>query len=294
MFNSKDLKIKSEKGTREGLGKYEGMMSTVEEKKFTYYQFRSELGLPVFIKVDSGSFTESFPAFLKEMGFTPLEESKALSALKDESKGRVLHITEASPIVASQISTPSESDRFGQERITPANGYRIYRYKGFALMIYSFAFSEWQLGVFPNFGAEGSELACRSVINRFLSWALSPLGIVGFWGVSFDDGIVIFRQGVSQGEAVYLDVIKKLLISVEGVRKMPTRLQILRLDPSLHGRNIKMSSEELLGFLSTSCTYFDYESFSVPVRQMIQAVSKQAEGLIYPKESFRPRTDLSL
>jgi hypothetical protein len=84
------------------------------------------------------------------------------------------------------------------------------------------------------------------------------------------------------------------MISCDGVKKLRPHFKILRLDPSLRGRNIRMTSEELLSFLSSHCSYLDSAGLSIPVRQMIQALSKMTEGLIHPQESFRPRTDLSL
>jgi hypothetical protein len=118
--------------------------------------------------------------------------------------------------------------------------------------------------------------------------------LVGFWGVSVDDGMVAQRPIDSRGEVVFIDVVGLRMISFEGVKKLRPHFKILRLDPTLKGRNIKMTSEELLSFLSAHCSYMDTSGLSVPVRQMIQALSKMTEGLLHPQESFRPRTDLSL
>ena len=98
----------------------------------------------------------------------------------------------------------------------------------------------------------------------------------------------------SKGEAVFIDVKALQMLSIDGVKKLRPHFKILRLDSTLHGRNIKMSTEELLSFLSSHCTYLDSSGLSVPVRQVIQTLSKMTEGLVHPEESFRPRTDLSL
>jgi hypothetical protein len=265
--------------------------------KKTYFQYQKDLNLPIYLSADLGVFESSFGEFLSKMKFhklTDKEEATALDEIKKNNHARILHITEASPLVAKQIQSTMESDRYGAESIIPKDGYRVYRHKDVGLMVYSFGAKEWQLGCYKDFGASQFSYAGRMVLNRFLSWALVPHGLVGFWGVSVDDGMVAQRPIDSRGEVVFIDVVGLRMISFEGVKKLRPHFKILRLDPTLKGRNIKMTSEELLSFLSAHCSYMDTSGLSVPVRQMIQALSKMTEGLLHPQESFRPRTDLSL
>lgn len=265
--------------------------------KKTYFQYQKDLNLPIYLSADLGSFENSFGEFLVKMKFhklTDKEEAAALAEVKKNNHARILHISEASPLVAKQIQNSTESDRYGAESIIPKDGYRVYRHKDVGLMVYSFGAKEWQLGCYKDFGSNLSAFAARMVINRFLSWALVPHGVVGFWGVTVDDGMVAQRPGDSRGEVVFVDVKDFRMISYEGVKKLGPHFKILRLDPMLKGRNIKMTSEELFSFLSAHCAYMDYSGLSVPVRQMIQALGKMAIGLVHPHESFRPRTDLSL
>lgn len=265
--------------------------------KKSYFQYQKDLNLPVYLSADLSSFESSFGEFLAKMKFHKLsdkEEAAALEEIKKNNKARILHVSEATPLVAKQIQGMMESDRYGAESIIPKDGYKVYRYKDTGLMVYSFGAKEWQLGCYKDFGSNEVMLASRMVINRFLSWALVPHGIVGLWGVTVDDGMVAQRAIDSKGEAVFIDVKELRMITLDGVKKLRPHFKILRLDPTLKGRNIRMTSEELLSFLSAHCSYFDSVGLSVPVRQMIQALSKITEGLIHPQESFRPRTDLSL
>lgn len=265
--------------------------------KKTYFQYQKDLNLPIYISADLSTFDQSFADFLGKMKFVKLgdkEEASALVELKKNNLARMLHVTEASPLVAKQIHALMESDRYGAESITPKDGYRVYRHKDVGLMVYSFGVKEWKLGCYKDFGGASITYASRMVINRFLSWALVPHGIVGFWGVTVDDGMVAQKAADSKGEAVFVDVVHLRMITLDGVKKLRSHFKVLRLDPTLKGRNIKMKNEELLSFLSAHCTYMDSSGLSVPVRQMIQALSKMTEGLIHPQESFRPRTDLSL
>ncbi len=265
--------------------------------KKTYFQYQKELNLPIYLSADLTNFDQSFGEFLSKQRFVKLsdkEETEALANLKKNNNARILHITEASPIVAKQIQSTMESDHYGAESIIPKDGYRVYRYKDLGLMVYSFGAREWQLGCYKDFGSNDQIASSRMIINRFLSWALVPHGIVGLWGVTIDDGMVAQRPLDSKGEAVFIDVVGLRMISQDGVKKLRPHFKILRLDSTLKGRNIKMSNEELLSFLSAHCSYLDSSGLSVPVRQMIQALSKMTDGLLHPQESFRPRTDLSL
>jgi hypothetical protein len=265
--------------------------------KETYFQFQKELNQPIYLSIDLATFDPSFGEFLGQMKFSKLSEKEevvALIELKKHRHARLLHVSEASPLVAKQIQGMRESDHYGLESIIPKDGYRVYRHKDMGLMVYSFASKEWKFGCYKDFGSNQRTISSRIIINRFLSLALAPLGIVGFWGVTADESLVAQKVSSSRGEAVFIDVQGLRMISFDGVKKLRPHFKILRLDPTLKGRNIRMTNEELLTFLSAHCSYLDSTGLSVPVRQMIQALSKITEGLLHPEESFRPRTDLSL
>ncbi len=265
--------------------------------KLTYFQYQKDLNIPLYLSIDLSTFESSFGEFIVDLKFYKLnekEEATALIELEKNNKARILHFTEASLLVANQINGIRESDYYSAESISPKDGHRIYRYKGVGLMVYSFTAKEWKIGCYKDFGSAHCLLSSRIIINRFLSWALVPHGIVGFWGVQVGDSMVAQKVIDSKGEAVFIDIKGQQMITVEGVKKLRSEFKILRLDPILKGKNIRMSSEELLCFLSAHCTYLDSSGLSVPVRQMIQTLSKMTVGLLHPEESFRPRIDLSL
>ena len=268
--------------------------------KKTYYQYQKEMMLPIYIALDPQSFENGLNDFLVSMQFTKLNEKEEVSALeimKKNNASRCLNFFEATPGVSRQIGATIESDRYGLESIIPKPGYQVYRYKEIGLMVYSFGVKAWEFGCYSDFGSSkepAKKLAARTVIHRFLSWSLAHHGILGLWGVTVDDGMVLQRVNESKGEAVFVDVVGNKILSLDGIKKLGPKFKVLRLDPTLHGRNIRMTSEELLSFLSAHCSYMDYSGLSVPVRQMIQTLAKMTEGLVHPEESFRPKTDLSL
>lgn len=268
--------------------------------KKAYYQYQKDLGLPVYITVDLQGFETGLNDFLVSMKFTKLsdkEEVEAQAIMKKNNASRCLNMSEATPAVSRQIHSTMESDRYGQESVIPKPGYQVYRYKDEGLMVYSFGVKAWEFGAFHDFGSSkepAKRLAHKTIIHRFLSWALVHHGILGLWGVTVDEGMVLQRPIDSKGEAVFVDVVGNRILSLDGVKKLGPKFKVLRLDPTLRGRNVRMTNEELLSFMSAHCSYLDYSGLSVPVRQMIQTLSKMTTGLIHPEESFRPRTDLSL
>lgn len=267
-------------------------MAVNEENKTTYFQYASELDLPIFLGVHLGDFDSSLTGFLTQCGFTlmPQTDSDGLDSRLEEENARLLRLEMAGTRVKTQICKRVESDRFGEESLVPSDGYRVYRYRSLALMVVSYAANEWKMGVLPEFGTDSSLMASRIVINRYLSWALAPLGVAGFWGVPVEEGVVLDRPKHSEGEAVFFDVVRNRLLTSEGVRPFKSSFHIIRLDPFLKDSSRPVAKDEVMGFLSTHCAFFSLEGLSVPVRQVIQTMARQFETYRYPQESFRPRS----
>lgn len=266
------------------------------DENFTYFQYHRDLKYPVYIKVQLNQFDPSLPNLLSKMNFISLndEEVKSIDQqLDDEPKARVLTLKVASNRVARHVDFAIESDRYGQESIIPKEGYRLYRYKNMGLMVYSFVTQNWELGAHVKFGAEDQSHISRIMLNRFLAWSLYQFSIIGVWGVPVDEGVVILGQKESLGEAVYIDLKNFKVISEDGVSSFPSRFKILRLDSTLKDRYIIMNQGQLSSFLATQSTFLDYSGLHVPVRQLIKTLSTMSEGVVHPRDLFRPRTDLN-
>jgi hypothetical protein len=268
-----------------------------ENQKTTYFQYFKELDLPVYIKVDLSEYSSQLLPFLMEQKFTELTDEESIEMFKDDfipDGIRVLNLTIPSRGASKHIEMMRPTDKYGCESLIPKTGYKVYRYFGVGMMVTSFTVNEWNLGCYENFGGSENLIAYRSVMNRFLSWSLSSLGMVGFWGVPVDEGMVVLTQAKSTGEVVFVDVMNDKLLTVDGVKKLSNRFCIMRLSETLKGRNVEMKKEELVSFLYQYCSYLDYQGLPIRVRQMIQLVAQKGFGLIHPSESFKPRTDLSL
>ncbi len=270
---------------------------SADAAKWQWYQFRKELDWPIYVRFHPNEFDHEVGDFLTLQKFHKLSETEGQEAYKKvlkDSRAKVLTMKDANIAVARQITSLVESDRYGEESIVAQIGYKVYRMKNLALMIYSFNSKEWEIGIIKGFGSKQELWKSKIVLNRFLSFSLQSFGVVGFWGVPIDEGMVVQRYQESRGEAVFIDVQNEQVISLDGIKKLSPRFKVLRLDPTLKNRNIKMTQEELLSFLSSHCSFFDLTGLTVPVRQMVQKLARMTEGLYHPEESFKPRTDLSL
>lgn len=261
-----------------------------EKELFVTYQYQKDLQIPVYVKLPLAEFSNEISSFLKSMNFEKLKENEselAQSSIESTPNAKLLLITEAGSTVARQIDQVQESDQFGKESLVPKEGYKIYRYKSVAMIIYSFAAYEWQMAAFSDFGTIDQNINIyRTVITRYLSWALAPLGIIGFWGTPTKEGAVILKQQEANGEAIFFDVNKGLLLTLDGIKKVHPRFKIIRLVPSLKTGSRLMSKEELYSFLSQFATFLDFQGSSVAIRQMIQILSHSIQGVLIPKQEL--------
>lgn len=266
----------------------------IDENKI-YFQFQgSAFSYPIFITFDVQDSFASLSQFLETLGFHEVHRDEVEKSRQHKSF-RLLKISLASSVVARQIEMFRSSDRYGYEGLTSQKGHKVYRLRGVAMMVFSLGASDWEMGCFRDFGSQSSSQSIyfRSVMNRFLSWSLASMGVVGFWGVPVDEGVVILKQKFSQGEAVYFDLYNRKLIGQDGVRSLSGQFQIMRLDSSLRAKSLPMKTEELSCFLFEQTTYLDEQGLPSYVRQLIQSLSKQAQGMVYPRENFLPRKNLA-
>jgi hypothetical protein len=270
----------------------------MSESNSSYFQYHRDCDYPVFICLEAVEFSENVVGVLEQLSFREIKGNEIDSMhreLSENRNARQLCIKKAGYKAVSQIEAAASTDRYGHESILPKSGYKVYRFKSQALIVYSYAASVWECGVTEQFCREESDFfAARTVLNRFLSWSLAPLGVLGFWGVPVEEGAVVLKQNNSQGEVFFIDVQKRKFLSMDGATELSVRFKLLRLDRHLKNKNIKMGSDELLSFLSVHTSYFDPEGNSLAVRQLLSALSRLCEGLIHPMDSFSPRSDISL
>ena len=162
------------------------------------------------------------------------------------------------------------------------------------MLVHSMSSVEWHLGCFPDFGHVDFEAPCKQVINRFLSWALAPLGYVGVWGTPVEEGVVVQRAMESNCEAVFFNVAQRKILTVDGEKRLRFSFSFIKLDPSMKNRSMEMKFESLLSFLTINTTYFGPMGLPTNVRQLLQTLTRYSQGQVYPKENFQPRQEARL
>lgn len=254
-----------------------------------YYQYQKDLNYPVFVRFEDKDFEQSFSPILDSFGFKKLTEEDLKTISFEQTQTKVLRVTKASLRVAKQIDQGHSLDAYGPENITQLGSYDVYKYKGVGMLIFGDGNYFWELGV-KNLEKNINEI--KTMMVRFLSWALAPKGVISFWGVPVDEGIVVMKPKEANFESIFIDVEAGVYITQDGVKEMSAGMQILRLDETLKGRVKGMSKEELISFLSTNNCYFSYQGVDFRVREAIYEFVSMVDGYVYPIENFKPRTDL--
>ena len=269
----------------------------MEDKKLTYFQYQKSLNLPIYIRMDTGRFDPHLPALLEEMNFgrlSPEEAEEVPGRVERKVDGRLLTLEEASPIAAKKIDFMGELGKYGEESVVPGYGCRVYRYRSVAMMPYSHQSPLWGLGCFKDFGSQEKVVVSRIVLNRFLSYALAPMGIVGFWGEALEEGIALLPQNRSVGKAVFVDVKSENILSSKGFCRMGSRFKVFRLGSRYLNRDVQMGAEDLLPFLFSHLIYFDYGGPAEPVRRAVQGLSKLVTGVDCAPSNFYSMSNLPL
>jgi len=258
-----------------------------------FFQYFKDQDVPIFIKVEGGFLGPQFYTLLKSMHFSELTFEEYEKKKNQSQLMRTLVVEEASHRARQQINRNLVDDRFGPESITTMATHKVYRYKDQAVIVYSYLVREWHMGCFSDFGSAENVFETKMIFNRYLSWAFSNIGIVGFWGTPVDEGMVITRPLDSKGEAIFVDLKKMQMFTIDGIKKMKAGFKIIRLDSTLIDRNVSMKREELLSFLHSHTVFLDPEGTSVPIRQVIQELSAWGQGILHPAKSFKPRFNTS-
>ncbi len=263
----------------------------MSDKKFSYYQYQSELGYQVSLRFDDFDFENQLTDTLEVMGFDKVEREKIKDQSFNLNETKILKIAKASSRVGRQIDRSDfVFDKYGPESFSQMGSYDVYRYKGVGMMILGEGNYLWELGLKDtNDGA-----ALRVMLTRFLSFALASSGVIGFWGVPVEEGFVVMGQRAANSESLFVDLAKGSIITLDGRKTINSNLQILRLDSTLLNEMKRMKPENLYSFLSTNTTHLAYSGFNVRLKDSLLELSQVATGFIYPEDHFKPRADITI
>jgi hypothetical protein len=130
------------------------------------------------------------------------------------------------------------------------------------------------------------EYVADSIINRFLSLALLPMGVVGFWGTTADLDLLPMRQVDSLGEAFFVDIRGKKVYARGRNIDINHRLRVVKW--SLESSH-RMEIEELFAFLHINCALLDYPGSTFRSDRLIKELVTISYGEIVTKENRRPK-----
>jgi len=274
------------------------MASIKMEENFTYFQYHRDHKWPVLLRFQLKDFNADLSKNMTSLGFVQLvAEADIKNAVKDVEQnnlGRILTIREASSAVSRQMESALATDQYGPESLSAKDHYKVYRYKSHAFLVYSLAVKEWELGAYTDFGKNSDDAAARTVIFRYLSWALAPFALIGFWAVPVADGVVLMKSAEAKGEAVFVDLSARLVYTLDGTKKISGKFQFIRLDATLRGKQLVMTQLEFASYLFACTTFFNTAGPSTPIRQLVSAISKSTYAVVLPRDNFRPRQNAQI
>jgi len=260
-----------------------------QNDKLTYYQFQKDLNYSIFIKIEDENLTDSIKEQVETLGFSKIESKEFKEIKLKKFETRILKISKASFKVARQIMNAfSGMEKYGNESISPHGSYEVYRYRNVGMMVLSQSNPEWELGLV---NLDGNNDGLKVMLSRYLTWSLESYGVLAFWAVPVDEGIVVMNMRDAKAETVFLDLNSEMMLTQDGNKKLPSYLQVLRLDSTLRGESRVMGKEELLSFLTTNTAYFSYKGLPKSLRSTLMHLVQFSQGLVYPQENFEPRNE---
>lgn len=264
-------------------------MDRKEEKKFIqYFKWQPKLGYELYLKFENQDMVDHLDPTLKTVGFEKIDEKDVKSSkIFSPKESTVITIKKASHKLNSKINFSNGMfDSFAEESVYTQGYYNIYRFKGAGLLIFAESKFEWELALKYN----GLDLdKFRVMLTRLISFALAPQGVVGFWGVPVDEGVVIRRALDTKFESVFVDLTREVLITYDGIQDIECGMQVLRLDQALDRDPIRMRKEELLTFFSSHHTYLSYMGQHPIIKQTLMSLVNACDGFVYPEKRFKPR-----
>jgi hypothetical protein len=240
--------------------------------KWTYFQYRKAFNYPVYLRFKSDDLHDRFKHLLGEMGFNALTdvESKKISLQRLSTK--ILSVQTASARLQHQICGSELLDKYGMESLSLQVGVPVYTYRRVGLMVMPPSRIWWELGLSSDIHQTDQMVGLRVLLVRFLAHALADLGVLCYWGTFKDDYVIIMKQAQSFGEAVLIDINKKMIFSNGGEEKLHLGLKILRKDKdNLSGSHLKR--EDLISFLSVSTCLLSFTGITPAMRKSIMDLS---------------------
>lgn len=256
----------------------------METTKWNYFQYRKGNDYPVYVRFKQDELNNKFTHLLNEIGFTILAETDSKKIQLHRLHTKILTIQNASSRLQQQISGSDTLDKYGLESLSLQQGMPVYTYRRVGIMGLPHSKTLWDLAIHPEMNNTDQMVGLRVILVRFLAQALSEMGVLSYWGTVKDDTVIIMKQVNSFGEAVFIDVNKKVIFSNGGEIKLGSSLKIIRKDKEVPHAML-MSREDLIGFLSVSTCLLSFTGITPSMKKSIYELSSHTRGSYAPSES---------
>jgi len=244
----------------------------MEVTKWSYFQYRKDHQYPIYIRFKQEEIKSKFTHLLDELGFQVLSEADAKRIPLQKAFTKILTIQEANPRLQQKINTSDSLDKYGHEVLSLQLGLPIYTYRKVGIMGFSLNKTLWDLFINPEITHTEQMVGLRVLFIRFLAHALSDQGILCYWGTVKDDTIIIMKQQQSFGEAVIIDLNKRMVFSNGGEMRLVSSAKIIRKDKEMRSSTY-MSREDLIGFLSVNNCLLSFTGMTASMKKAIYELS---------------------
>lgn len=248
----------------------------MQNPKWHYFQFRKTHDYPVYLRFREDEFNQKFSHLLTELGFSQLNENESKKIQLQRPHTKMLTVQFASTRLNQQM-TGSDLDKYGSEVLSIQAGTPVYTYRKVGIMALPTSKALWDLALHSEIEHTDQMIGFRVILVRFISQALADQGVLSYWGTHQDGALVIMKQGLSFGEAVFIDWNKKVIFSNAGEIKLTSHLKMIRKDKEYKAAGY-MGREEVISFLSVSTCLLSFNGITNPMKRAIVEMSAQVTG----------------
>ena len=248
----------------------------MQNPKWHYFQFRKPHDYPVYLRFREDEFNQKFSHQLTELGFSLLNDNESKKIQLHRAHTKMLTVQFASTRLNQQMMG-SDLDKYGSEVLSIQAGTPVYTYRKVGIMALPTAKPLWDLALHSEIAHTDQMVGFRILLVRFVAQALADQGVLSYWGTVQDGAVIVMKQGLSFGEAVFIDWNKKVIFSNGGEVKMNSHLKVIRKDKDYKAAT-SMGREEVISFLSVSTCLLSFNGITNPMKRAIVEMSAQVTG----------------
>lgn len=243
----------------------------MDNNSVVFYQFRPDLGYPIFIQFSDLELEQEMQFIIHELGFIQ-SKKEILDKAAKERKFRILKISAASSKVLKKITSYTQHTfGLGQELVENFGYYEIYVMMRYAMMVVSQSSSQWEMAfdkdqVIAHSHQNEAQNALRLCLNRYLSSALSFMEVMVFWGKMTPKSVEVMSQAEAKNSCVFIDMGENRVFANSQASLTVAQAKLVVTHP-----NGTLLKEELFGVLASRILYFS--SGQIPKAYMIQQIT---------------------